>query len=67
MPELLTAKQVASIAGVTDDTVWSWIRSDKLPCIKLPTGRYRVTREDLNAFLGVTEAKTPDKTETKAN
>lgn len=67
MPELLTAKQVAAITGVTEDTVWSWIRTKKIESIKLPTGRYRVTREAVNAALGVEQAKTPEEPETKTN
>jgi excisionase family DNA binding protein len=67
MPELLTVKQVASIAGVTTDTVWSWIRANKIAAVRLPTGRYRVTREDLDNALGVARAKTPKDPNTKEN
>lgn len=67
MPELLRVREVASIAGVVEDTVWVWIRAKKLPAIKLPNGRLRVTREAVNEFLGVTTKETPGKTETKAN
>ena len=67
MPELLTVKDVAAIMGVTDDTVWGWIKTNKLPAIRFPTGRYRVTREAVNNLLGITTTKDTDKTETKAN
>ena len=67
MPELLTVKQVANIAGVCEDTVWNWIRANKIAAVRLPTGRYRVTREDLDNALGVARVKTPKDPNTKEN
>lgn len=46
-----TIEQVAEILMVSTATVWSLIRSGKLSASKI-TGRiYRITKEDLDAFL----------------
>lgn len=42
-------EQVAERYGVKISTVWSWIREQKLPAIKLG-GVYRIKGSDLEAF-----------------
>lgn len=51
MEKLLTCEQVAERYSVKVITVWEWIRSKKLPAIKVAGGRvYRIRAEDLEAF-----------------
>lgn len=53
MPEMLTVRQVAERYGVTPDTVWRWIREERLEAIDIgPTGRkrYRISTEALEKF-----------------
>lgn len=47
--DLLTCIEVAKKYRVGKHTVWSWIRTGKLPAIKLVKG-YRITPEALAAF-----------------
>lgn len=51
MEKLLTCEQVAERYSVKVITVWEWIKSKKLPAIKIAGGRYyRVRPDDLAAF-----------------
>ena len=51
MEKLLTCEQVAERYSVKVITVWEWIRSKKLPAVKLAGGKtYRVRPEDLETF-----------------
>ena len=51
MEKLLTCEQVAERYSVKVITVWEWIRTKKLPAIKVGGGRvYRIRAEDLDAF-----------------
>jgi len=45
-----TCQQIAEKFNVKRRTVWSWIRSGKLPAIRLGE-QYRVSEEDLQRFI----------------
>lgn len=49
MEKLYNCEQVANRYGVKVDTVWTWIRSGKLPAVKI-VRRYRVKETDLATF-----------------
>lgn len=52
LDDLISAKAAAAIAGVSFDTVYRWIREDRVPgVIRLPTGRYRIPRKAWLEFL----------------
>lgn len=46
----LTVKDVAKRLQVTDQTVWRWIKENKLPTINI-SGQYRIAPDDLDAFI----------------
>lgn len=48
----LTPSQVARRLDVTPETVREWIRTGKLPSIKLPSGRMKVRERDVEAIEG---------------
>lgn len=48
---LLTTTQAAEMLGVSRDTVARWIRLGQLPAVRLPSGQYRVKREDVERVL----------------
>lgn len=48
--ELFTCKEVAARYNVSEDTVWRWVRTKKLPAVKIGSRSYRVRLEDLIAF-----------------
>jgi excisionase family DNA binding protein len=48
--KLLTCEQVAERYSVTLKTVWEWIRSKKLPAVKVGGRNYRIRPDDLEAF-----------------
>ena len=50
MEKLLTCEQVAERYSVKVITVWEWIRSKKLPAIKVGGKFYRIRAEDLAIF-----------------
>jgi len=45
-----TCEEVASRLGVKVTTVWSWIKTKKLPAIHISGKYYRVVALDLEAF-----------------
>ena len=49
--EIYTPQEVADLVGVKVLTVYRWIKEGKLKATKL--GHWRITREDLQAALGV--------------
>jgi len=51
MKTYFTTAEVAAICEVTPVCVGNWIRSGKLAAYRPPRGHYRVTRQDLLAFL----------------
>ncbi len=50
MEKLLTCDQVAERYSVKVITVWEWIKSKKLPAIKVAGSVYRIRPEDLETF-----------------
>jgi excisionase family DNA binding protein len=48
---LLDLHTVANELGCSVDTVDRYIRAGKLPVVRLPSGRRRVDREDLNRAI----------------
>lgn len=47
----LTSKDIARYCQVSKSTVLEWIKSDKLKAFRLPSGHYRIDREEFRAFL----------------
>lgn len=46
----LTASEVAERFDITPESVRAWARTKKVPAIRLPGGRYRFRREDIDAI-----------------
>jgi excisionase family DNA binding protein len=51
MAELLTITKVAEICQVERSTIYRWIKTEKLPATKLPSGVSRVKKDELLIFL----------------
>jgi excisionase family DNA binding protein len=49
--ELLTIDEAAQAIDCSPTTVTRWIKSGRLPAVTLPSGRYRVRRDDLDKLL----------------
>ncbi len=49
-PQYLTTAEVATIARVTELTVWRWVRSGRLPARKVGR-RWLIRPGDLQAFI----------------
>ncbi len=49
MDKFYSCEQVAERYGVKVTTVWEWIRSKKLPAMKIGK-QYRITADQLRAF-----------------
>jgi len=49
--KLLTPKQVAKILGVSDYTIWRYIKAGKLKAIKLTARNFRISEKDLRDFI----------------
>ena len=47
----LTIKVVAEYCQVSKSTVLKWIKDGKLQTFRLPSGHYRIDKEDFRAFL----------------
>ena len=47
----LTPRVVAEYCQVSKSTVLKWIKDDKLQAFRLPSGHYRVDKEDFRDFL----------------
>ena len=50
-PEYVTTGFIAKACGVSSTTVWRWIKNGLLPSFVLPSGHYRIHREDFKTFL----------------
>ncbi len=48
---LLRLPAVAAELGCSLDTIDRYIRSGKIPVVRLPSGRRRIAREDLDAVI----------------
>ncbi|PIR89754.1 hypothetical protein COS93_01525 [bacterium (Candidatus Gribaldobacteria) CG07_land_8_20_14_0_80_33_18] len=51
MDKLLTPKQVANKLGVSEYTIWRYIKAGKLKSIKLTKRNFRIEEKDLIQFL----------------
>ena len=51
MNKLLTSKQVANKLGVSEFTIWRYIKAGKLKAIKLTPRNFRIEEKDLIQFL----------------
>lgn len=52
METMLTVRQVCERLQVSDQTVWRWIKSGKLPALSLGgKAGYRISPDDLDRFL----------------
>lgn len=43
----MSAKEAAAFVGVTQKTIYRWVREKKVTPAKLPSGLYRFRKEDL--------------------
>jgi excisionase family DNA binding protein len=50
-PEYLTTGFVARYCGVSNTTALRWIKRGQLQAFVLPSGHYRVHKDDFNEFL----------------
>jgi excisionase family DNA binding protein len=50
-PEYISVGFVAQRCGVSNTTVLRWIATGDLPAFRLPSGHYRIERNDLANFL----------------
>jgi len=54
LPDLLTTGEVARKFSVTDETIRRWIALGRLKAITLPSGQFRLWREEVDAILAGT-------------
>lgn len=52
---LMSAKEVAEMFGVSQSTVSRWATEGILPTLRLPSGRPRFRREDIEALMQMGE------------
>ena len=45
--ELYTPKQTALLLNMSRQTLWAWIKDDKIKAVKLPSGRYRIPKSEV--------------------
>jgi len=50
--ELLTTAEAAKMLKVSQKTIDRWIRLGQLRAVRLPSGRYRVSRAEIEKMLG---------------
>jgi excisionase family DNA binding protein len=48
---LLLPAEVATLFGVTPDTIAKWTRKGRLPALRTPGGKYRIRARDARAAL----------------
>ena len=48
---LLTRREVAGELRISPKTLSRWIEDGKLPVVRLPSGRFRIRRSELEAAL----------------
>jgi putative resolvase len=49
--ELLTTAEAAKMLKVSQKTIDRWVRLGHLRAVRLPTGRYRVSRAEIERML----------------
>jgi len=47
----LTSQDIAAYCQVSKSTVLEWIKSDRLKAFRLPSGHYRIDKNDFREFL----------------
>lgn len=47
----LTSRDIANYCQVSKSTVLEWIKSGRLKAFRLPSGHYRIDKEDFREFL----------------
>ena len=55
-PRLLTSEDVQQKLHITKQTLCKWVRTGKIPAIRLPNGHYRFNSTEITAWL---ESHTP--------
>ena len=50
-PEFISVGFIAKRCGVSNTTVLRWINTGQLPAFRLPSGHYRIERENFSDFL----------------
>ena len=50
-PEFISVGFIAKGCGVSNTTVLRWISTGQIPAFRLPSGHYRVERNDFSEFL----------------
>lgn len=50
-PDLLTTGEAARELSVTDETIRRWIADGLIAAITLPSGQFRIRRENVEAIL----------------
>ncbi|MEM3579372.1 MAG: helix-turn-helix domain-containing protein [Candidatus Bathyarchaeia archaeon] len=53
-PSYYKVRQVAHMLGVTDQTIYRWIKKGLITCIKLPSGHLRIPIVSFPKYLRVT-------------
>lgn len=49
--KIYTITQAAVICGMNRTTLWRWIKSGKLQAYQIPSGQYKIKKEDLERFI----------------
>ena len=49
--KLYTPKQIAKMFGVSEFTIWRYIKSGRLKAIKFSARNFRIEEKDLNNFI----------------
>jgi excisionase family DNA binding protein len=47
----LTSRDIAAYCQVSKSTVLEWIKSERLKAFRLPSGHYRIDKNDFRVFL----------------
>jgi len=59
--QLLTARAVADLLGVSTETVLRWTRRGDLPALRLPGGAIRYREPDLDEWIAARMTTQPDR------
>ncbi|MEM3714052.1 MAG: helix-turn-helix domain-containing protein [Candidatus Bathyarchaeia archaeon] len=50
-PSYYKVSEVANMLGVTDQTIYRWIKKGLIACIKLPSGHLRISDSQLSKIF----------------
>jgi len=50
-PEFISVGFIAKGCGVSNTTVLRWIKTGRLPAFRLPSGHYRIEKNEFSQFL----------------